>query len=446
MIDLRDQPALASAARFLDQYRRPLALVAGALGDAAYTLLHPLLVLPLVVAAVDGPAVAAGTLAAAAAIAWLLPQLIISRAGRRGWLLVALAGLAALMGVLAPPMSGNPATLLSTLLVLVAGFWATAGLLATGQPNELLHEVGEGEPANQAGILLGGALTVLAGLLLGRLLAPDGAGFPGWFTQVTLLVAVALALAAVAVWREEPTEGSAPPAPWTRLALAPALLAHGRRPRRYLAFRVVLGLALLADPLLLVYGVRSFDLPLQGAGFILALYSLVLLIGALVFPLLTAAGYTRLLTQGVALARVLLPLLALATPLILHSEPIASRLATDAAWLPPATFAGLAALFGLATAGLAAADAAYLRDAMSPRHRPAMRALLLVLLSLLSVAFVVGGAIADRWGVETVLLIATGLGLLAVLASGLLLEVPPVETRDLTDTGALPTFREQDWE
>ena len=60
-----------------------------------------------------------------------------------------------------------------------------------------------------------------------------------------------------------------------------------------------------------------------------------------------------------------------------------------------------------------------------------MRALLLVLLSLLSIAFVLGGAIADRWGVEAVLLIATGLGLLAVLASGLLLEVPPVETRDL---------------
>jgi MFS family permease len=446
MIDLHDQPALDSAARFLDRYRRPLSVAAGALGDAAFTLLHPLFVLPLVVAAVDGPSVAVGTLAAAAATAWLIPQLVVARAGRRGWLLSALAGLAAVTALVTPLLVGSPATLLSGLLVLVAGFWATAGLLVSGQPGELVHEVGEDEPVGQAGTLLGGALAVVAGLLLGRLLAPTGAGFPGWFVQAALLAGLALAVAAVAVWREEPPEAPAAPPPWTRLALAPALLAHGRRPRRYLLFRTVLGLAALADPLLIVYGIRAFDLPLQGAGFILALYALVLLIGALVFPLLTAGGFSRLLTQGVALARVLIPLLALSTPLILRSEPIAGRLASDAAWLPPATFAGLTILFGLAAAGLAAADAAYLRDAMSPGHRPAMRALLLVLLSLLSVAFVVGGAIADRWGFETLLLIATGLGLLAVLASGLLLEVPPVETRDLTDTGALPTFREQDWE
>jgi hypothetical protein len=448
MIDRPDWPALALAAQVLDRYRRPLALVAGALGAAAETLLHPIVVMPLIVVAVNGPLTAAGTLAAAAAAAWLLPQLLVGRAGWSGWLLAARAALTAAIGVLALLFGGNTGSLLSTLLIVQAAFWAIGGLLAAGQPAGLLAAPAPDgtAPAMELPLLLGGGLSVLAGLLVGRLLGPDGADFPGWAAQLALLAALALAVAAGLSWRGEPA-GGPPPAPaWPHLTLALGLLAYGRRPRRYLVFRLLLGLSMLADPLLVVVGLRAFDLPLQGAGLLLALLALVHLTGGLVLPVVTAAGFSRLLAQGAALARLLLPLLALALPMIARSNPVASRLPAEAAWLGPAAFGGLALLYALATAAIAATDAAYLRDALAPAHRPAMRALHLLLLAALSLAFVVGGAIADRWGLETLLLAATATGLLTVLASGLLLEVPPAETRDLTDTGALPTFREQeDW-
>lgn len=448
MIDHPDQPALALVAQLLDRYRRPLALVAGALGAAAETLLHPIVVVPLIVVAVNGPLTAAGTLAAAAGCAWLLPQLLVGHAAWHGWLLAARAALAAATGALVLLSGGNAGSLLSILLIIQAAFWMIGGLLVAGQPEGLLAapEPDGATPGMELPLLLGGGLSVLAGLLASRLLGPDGADFPGWAAQLALLAALALAVAAALQWRSEPASSPTATPVWQHLTLALALLAHGRRPRRYLVFRLLLGLSMLADPLLVVVGVRAFDLPLQGVGLLLALLALVHLTGSLVLPAVTAAGFSRLLAQGAALARLLLPLLALAVPMIARSGPVASRLPAEAAWLGPATFGGLALLYALATTAIAATDAAYLRDALAPAHRPAMRALHLLLLAVLSVAFAAGGAVADRWGLEVLLLVAAAAGLLTVLASGLLLEVPPAETRELIDTGALPTFREQeDW-
>jgi hypothetical protein len=446
MIDQSGRPALDLAVQFLDRYRRPLASVAGALTIAAETLVHPTIILPLIVAAVDGPATAAGTLTAAAASAWLLPQLLVGRADWRGWLLAARAALAAAFGFLVMLLAGSPGGLLSTLLIVVAAFWAAGGLLAAGGSEGLLGEPDtEGAPLDLS-LLLGGGLAVLGGLLAGRLLGPDGAGFPGWAAQLAVLAALALAAAAGLSWRGGPTADPAAAPPWRRLALVPALLAYGRRPRRYVVFRILLGAAMLADPLLILIGLRRFDLPIQAVGLVLALTALVYLIAGLTLPAVVNAGFSRLLAQAAALIRLLLPLLALALPMILRSGPVATRLPAEATWLGPTAFGGLAVLWAAAMAATAATDAAYLRDALAPAHRGAMRAMLLLLLALLSLAFVAGGIIADRWGLDTLLMIACGAGLLTVLASGLLLEVPPADTRDLTDTGALPTFREQeDW-
>jgi hypothetical protein len=284
---------------------------------------------------------------------------------------------------------------------------------------------------------------VVAGLLLARLLGPDGPTFPGWAAQLILWGGVGLAIAAVLAWRAAQEAAPVTVPAWSALALVPALLTHGLRLRRYVIFRTLLGLAMLADPFYLLYAFSAFDAPVQSIGIYLALYGLVRLTTGLAYPALTAAGYARPLCQLAVLARVLIPLLALTLPLILRSPAFSSRLPAEAGWIGTVAFGGLVVLYGLATAGIEATDAAYLRDALAANHRPAMRGLLIVLLCVLSLAFVVGGLIIDRWGMTVLLVVAASVGLLAMLASGTLLEVPPAETRDLSETGALPTYRAQ---
>jgi hypothetical protein len=154
-------------------------------------------------------------------------------------------------------------------------------------------------------------------------------------------------------------------------------------------------------------------------------------------------GYARLLAQVAALMRVLCPVLVLTLPLILRSL-LATR--PEIGVVGPLAFGGIVALLGLATACTEAADQAYFRDALAPVHRLATRGLLLIVLVVGSVAYLVGGAITNQLSFEVLLMVAFVVGMLTLFTSGILLAVPPAETRDLTTTGALPTYRDSsDW-
>jgi hypothetical protein len=452
-MERREVSLLGEGERWLQQYQGPLALAATTVGRAVEVVLHPVFVVPLLLLPLARPAATLGWLSTLLLVAWLLPRLLAGPALwawlPEHWLSWALATRALLLALLAGGfliLAGAPGALVTLLTLLGVGFWAIGGLLAAGQPEGAAgdHD-GEFTMGGGLGQLARGAAATVAGLLLARLLAPDGPPFPGWAGQWLLLAALALGGSAALAWRARPAGLPPEGAGWTYLALAPALLLHGVRLRRYLVFRLLLVLAAAVDPFLLLYALRAFDLPLQGIGLYLALFALVRLVTGLAYPTMVAAGYARLLGQSAVLCRVLVPLLALTLPLILQSGPVTSRL-PEQGWLGAAAFASIIILYALATAGIEATDAAYLRDALAPAHRPAVRALVVLALIVLSPAFIIAGSVADRWGFELLLAVAAGISLVAALASGLLLEVPPDDTRTLTETGALPTFRSSsDW-
>ncbi|MCC6629527.1 MAG: hypothetical protein IT340_19280 [Chloroflexi bacterium] len=438
MLDSPRMPGFNQATALMDRYHGPLQVIAASLRAPTEVLLNPWLIMPVVVVALDGPATAIGAIVTAAAIGWLIPQLLAERAAHRPWFLAARAGVAVTLALVLAIAGGAGA--LGPILVLVTAFWALGGVLVAGQPGGLLERPAHADIGSQVALLAGGALAVLTSLAAGRALGPDGASFPGWAVQGALVAALLLGAAAVLTWRDRSSSGWA--APWTDLPLAPALVMHGRRPRRYLVFRLALALAALADPLLIITGLRAFDLPMQAIGVVLALHALVAVAAGVGLPSLVATGHARLMAQLAALARVLVPIGALSIPVLLSASPVVARLPREASWLAPAAWFGLALLLSLAVVITSAADTAYLSEAMAPSHRGAMRGLLVIVLALASVAYVGGGAIADRWGMQPLWLAAALLGVVALLASGLLLDVPPADTRELTDTGALPTFRE----
>lgn len=449
-MDRSSQTTLLTVERALGRYQQPLIRVAAIVSAAAEVLLHPLFVLPLIVVAANGTATSIGIMATVALAAWLLPQLVTDPSLWQGelaqafsWLLAIRAGLIGVLALLTLFLGGNPSVLLGLLLIIMAAYWATGGLLATGQPTGLLTESDNATGLMPERVLSWtSGLTVLVGLGLVRLLSPEGPGFPGWLTLLAFFSGLLLLLAAGLTWRVKRLPGRSGEAAWFALGLVPSLLVRSPRLRRYLLFRVIQGCAALADPFLLIYALRAFALPWQSAGSYLALFALVFLIIRVAYPSLIAAGHARTIGQAAALARGLAPLLALALPLILRSSSIA-RLTPNASWLGPVVFGAIVALYALAIAGIEAADTAYMREAPAPAHRAASRALLVLTLTILSFVYVFGGLIIERWGYDGLLMAAAGLGLLGILTSGLLMEVPPAETRPMTGTGALPTFREQ---
>ncbi len=440
------QPAYVDARRVLGRFRPLLVQVAAALTAAAEACLHPVLVLPLVLVTANLSWTALGVVAAVAVTGWALAQLVADPTGWgalpanwRSWFTAIRAllavGLAVTLAGLAVPTAPS-----NNLLWLLAGFWIVGGLVAAGGPGGVLS--GGDEAAGAGGEqydFWGGVALVLVGLMLAQWLGPEGIPFPGWVVVLTGLAALALWLATLLLWPAPRRVATDNALILPHLAVVPTLLAHGRRLRRYTFFRVLLAASSLADPLYIIFALRILDLPWQSAGTFIALFALVRVGAGLAYPGLTAAGYARLLVQVAALTRVLIPLLMVTLPLILRSV-LVNR--TEASSLGPLVFGGIVVLWGLAVAGADAADRAYLRDALAPMHRPATRGLFLMLLVVLSFAYVAGGVIVDRWGFEALMLVAFGAGLLTLFASGLLLGVPPAETRDMTVSGALPTFRD----
>jgi hypothetical protein len=437
-----ESPRLPNAGQvheWVERFRSHAEVLATSLRAPADLLLHPILVLPLIVVAADAPLSAAGTVAAATTLAWGLPQVIVVRADHRPWLLGGRAATALALAILAALAGG--AGQVGPLLVLVTVYWALGGLLEAGELDGALGQAASASPRAQLVLLIGGGLAVLVGLWGGGVLGSAGAALPGWLAVFALVAAALLAVAAAMTWRDRSASMSGAP-PWSAAPLAVALLAHARRPRRYAGFRVVLALAALADPFLIATGLRAFDASLPVIGLVLALFALIQLVAGFALPPLVAAGHARVVAQLTALGRVILPVLVLSLPVLLAAPPLIARLPPNGGWVTPAAWLGLAVLFCLIVAATTAIDSAYLSEAMAPGHRVAMRTLLVGIVALGSLAYLVGGSVVDRWGLDRLWLAAAVLGLVALLASGMLLDVPPEETRELTDTGALPTFRE----
>jgi len=413
-----------------------LVAASGVLLALADALLHPLLVLPLIIAQLTDSLVAAGAGAAIAGVAWFLPQPLGAWVvgGRRklawaaGAALVRAAAIALLAYVLAQAAGAGDPNLLRSLLicygayVLAGGFAhvAFAGVLDRAVPHG-------GRPALLAvRALLGTAAAAAAGLIIYRVFDDAGSPFPRNAERLATGAAVALVAAAflVALVREPGRLGVSPAAPIGRTLRQVGDALADPSLRRYLLMRTPLALAAALDPFYILYARREFDVPLRIAGAYLVALVLARLLSTALWRPIAARHGPKAVLQGAALVRILIPLVALLLP-YLADTPLYRERVTD-----PET---IQTLFGLVFVGIGVAlgaqilaNHAYLVAIAPADRRPAYVGVANAILALVAATPLLVGAALDRdAGFRNLFLVAVLVGFVAVVATGALTNPAP---------------------
>src|SRR5690606_35298369 len=126
----------------------------------------------------------------------------------------------------------------------------------------------------------------------------------------------------------------------------------------------------------------------------------------------------RTCLQVAALVRIIPPLIALMLPYLV-SSPQFNRWFTNPATVP--VIFGLAYVaLGVTLAGQSRANFGYLAEAAPERSRATYGAITNAVLAIVAFSPILGGILIERRGYDALLLTATGLGLLAIFASGAL--------------------------
>jgi uncharacterized membrane protein len=194
--------------------------------------------------------------------------------------------------------------------------------------------------------------------------------------------------------------------------------------RRFLVFRLLLGVSTLADPFIIVYALSEMSLDMRYLGGSILAYALALIVGEIAWTALMGAKHARRPLQVAALLRLAALPLALVLPGIATSTPYQERFDSPAivSW----AFVGVFALMGLARSAHDQAEQHYLSDITTdPPHQRAAIMITNLLLTLTAAAALVGAALANRYSLATALVVAATAAFFALLASGFLIEGNP---------------------
>lgn len=404
-----------------------------ALADA---LLHPLLVLPLIVAQLTDSWLAVGAVAAIAGGMWFVPQPLAAWVvgGRRklawaaGAALVRAAAIALLAYVLAQAAGAGDPNLLRSLLICYAAYVLAGGFAHVAFAGVVDRAVPHGgRPALLAiRSLLGTAAAAAAGMIVYRVFDDPGSPFPRNAELLTTGAAVALVAAAclVALTKEPGRLGPTPAAPFGRRLRQSAAALGDPSLRRYLLMRIPLALAAALDPFYLLYAQREFGIPLRIAGAYLVALVLARLVSTVLWRPIAARHGPKAVLQGAALVRILIPLVALLLP-YLAETPLYRQRVTD-----PAT---IHALFGVVFVGVGVAlgaqilaNHAYLVAIAPADRRPAYVGVANAVIAVVAATPLAVGLALDRdAGFRNLFLVAVLVGFVAVVATGALTNPAP---------------------
>ena len=393
------------------------------LGDA---LIHPVLVLTVFVSQLTESGLLVGLVPAMSTSLWFLPQAVAAAfvEGRRrqlpwatwGGIVRALAiGFLAAV-VLAGGVGPSP-TLLTVFFVCYAVYNLAAGVAFV----PLVELTARAIPADRRGFffsqrnLWGAVLSLAAGFAVQRALGFGEAGFAVLFAASF----AALSLAAyTTLWIVERPVPSRPRSFASWLAELPRLLA--RRPvRRFLVFRSLLALSMIADPFFIVYAQRVLGLPAETVGFYLALSALARILANPLWGWVVQRWGNRQLLQLATLVRVFMPLVALSMQPILDWERLVPRL-DDPQRVVLVAFAFVFVAYGVTLSAQMLANFTAVLELARPDERPTLVGVTNTILGVVALVPMLGGLVVDRFGYSAVFAIALALSLLALLASGLL--------------------------
>ncbi len=190
--------------------------------------------------------------------------------------------------------------------------------------------------------------------------------------------------------------------------------------RRFLLFRIVLGLAAAADPFIIVFGFREIGLRLEDIGLAIVAYAVGHFAGVVIWPQWSDRRSARIPLQMAALLRVLVLVVTVGIPAI-----VTSRLYTDLFASPDAAvrvFLTLFALLGLAVSAHANANQRYLLDIVAPGNTRQAVATTNILHGILAFAPFLAAYLIGRTSLEQTLWIAAAAAFIALLISGSLVE------------------------
>lgn len=408
-----------------------LGVLNGILFIAANNLVSPTLVLPGLVRWLGGGNVLVGLLPALDQGGWLLPQLLVG-ARIQGWRdkLPAYRSSALLRGILfgllltVVALAGRmrAGLVLTVFLALYALYTLSAGL--AGVPFQ--EVVAKAIPPQRRGTFfglryIGGGLLSLfvVSPLVGVVLAENSRWrFPHNYLLLFALAygGVLLGLVTFSLVREPPSGELGPAGSLiAQLRLLPSLWRANPTLRRFLLFRLLSRLALIAEPFYVVYAVEELGGPPQVIGGYLAAINGVQIVSYLGWGWLSDRRGNRLLLRlGMGLV-VAAPLLALLLPALGGRWGLAVQHSA-------ALFGGVFVLSSLGNTVLGMGSLNYLLEALPERDRPSSLGLVNTIVGLAGMLVIFGGGLADLVGYAALFLLAAGLGLGGILLSWLLPE------------------------
>ena len=432
-----ERPVAGADVRRFSHDRRGLALnfflgiASGALLTLADTLVLATIVLPIFVAQLTDSHLAIGAIPALGAGLWTLTHLVAGSltGGRRRqapWATAAALVRAAAMGLLAYvalDTNGDPTQLLRAFLICYGAYAVAGGLAAPPTTSMVAKAVpGDGRAVFfRQRAVWGGALAVVAGVVVARLLGEDGPSFPRRGFAL-LFLASAVCLGAATFFIASLREPFRIPGPrqaglGDALRALPAALANPNY-RRFLGFRLPFALAAAADPFYVVYAVRQVGIDIGVAGLYVVVLVVASLAGRLLWgPLVRHAG-DRAVLQSAALARLLVPLVALIVPYLIETEVAADRF--DDQRLAAVLIGAAIAVHGLALGAHERAGFSYLFDLVPEPQRLGYFGLTNLLLAVVACASLAAGVLVDREGFRLLFLVTALMGLIAVFTSGAL--------------------------
>jgi MFS family permease len=282
-------------------------------------------------------------------------------------------------------------------------------------------------------------LSILAAVVVARLLGNSILPFPGSYGRLFLVATVCLVTVAVftAAMREPSAAAAAlsapnpPPRAWRQPF-------QDSRYRRFLLFRILLSSTAAIDPFLFLYAITRVGAPITKVGDYVILGVLGWVLAAPVWFWVGRRSGARTLLQTAAVVRLIAPALALAAPPLAAIGLVRERL-PDATALTTA-YGAVFFVVGAALAAQSRGNYDYLAALAPHPVLPAYTGLTNAILVIVAFSPVLGGILIERFGYEALFGVAAAVGLATVFAGGWLAETPS-RVRERQDAGHAATTR-----
>ena len=410
---------------------------AAALTVVSDTLLFPTLILAAFIGGLTESYLLVGLVPAIGAAAWYGAQLlaapVVGSFGRKlpwatGAALVRAAALTLLAYVVNRADQVSSDEIVRSALICFAAFAFASGFVATVGTSVYTRAV----PNQYHGLFFRTAqfwsavAAVAAAVLAARVLSPDGPAYPENFAQ--LFVASAVATGGVILLQLLTREPGRIPASGRGASIgsAGAVLGAGLPAladasfRRFLVFRVTLGLVAIADPFYILYAQRELDIAATRLGWYLLALVAARILSAPIWAWFIRAQGTRTTLQVAGLFRLIPPLIAVLLPYLIDTEVWRER-ATDSNALPVA-FGLVFVALGITLGGLQAATFGYLVETLPAAGRAGAIGLTNLVLAVVAAAPLAGGLLLRESGAdyERLFLVAGGFAVIAMLTGGIL--------------------------